>query len=151
MNTTEKDRPEEGTTCTLSRRLNAEEGYTLTELMIVLVVIGVLTLIALPRFMGVATRAKMTEAQTQLKHLHMLQQAHVYERDVYGATLAGIGFEQSALVTENGNARYTIAVERADASGYTATATAVVDFDKDGTFNVWEVDETGEVRQRTPD
>lgn len=128
-----------------------EDGYTLTEMMIVLVVIGILTLIALPKFMSVTTKAKMTEAKTQLKHLHTLQKTHYYERDRYAEELSAIGFEQRTLVTDGGNARYEIAIEEAGTAGYTATATAVVDFDNDGTNNVWEVDETGEVRQRVAD
>lgn len=132
-------------------RLADESGYTLTELMIVLVVIGILTLIALPKFMNVATKAKMTEAKTQLKHLHTLQTAYYYERDVYASSLAPLGFEQSPLVTDGGTARYEIAIDEAGRSGYVATATAVVDFDNDGTFNVWIVDESGQIRQKTAD
>ncbi len=131
--------------------IREEEGYTLTEMMIVLVVIGILTLIALPKFMSVTTKAKMTEAKTQLKHLHTLQKTHYYERDRYAKNLAALGFEQQTLVTDGGNARYEISVEKASTSGYTAIARAVVDFDNDGTHNVWEVDQSGEIQQRVAD
>lgn len=131
--------------------LRDESGYTLTELMIVLVVIGILTLIALPKFMGVATKAKMTEAKTQLNHLHTLQKAHYFERDVYASRLSAIGFEQSSLVTNGGTARYRIEIEDASRAQYVATATAVVDFDNDGTYNVWQVDQSGQITQRTAD
>jgi len=123
----------------------------LTELMIVLVVIGILALLALPKFMNVTTKAKMTEAKTQLKHLHTLQTAHYYERDVYAERLAALGFEQSTLITDGGNARYRIAIDESGRSGYRATATSVVDYDNDGTFNVWAVDESGAIQQVTPD
>lgn len=131
--------------------IREEDGYTLTEMMIVLVVIGILTLIALPKFMSVTTKAKMTEAKTQLKHLHTLQQTHYYERDRYAENLAALGFEQQTLVTNGGNARYEISIEQAGTSGYTAIARAVVDFDNDGTHNVWEVDQSGEIQQRVAD
>jgi type IV pilus assembly protein PilE len=131
--------------------LRDESGYTLTELMIVLVVIGILTLIALPKFMGVATKAKMTEAKTQLNHLHTLQKAHYFERDVYASRLSAVGFEQSPLVTNGGTARYRIEIEDASRAQYVATATAVVDFDNDGTYNVWQVDQSGQITQRTAD
>jgi hypothetical protein len=36
-------------------------------------------------------------------------------------------------------------------NAYMMTATSIVDFNRNGTFNVWEVDETGVVRERTPD
>lgn len=131
--------------------VSGEEGYTLTEMMIVLVVIGILTLIALPKFMSVATKAKMTEAKTQLKHLHTLQKTHYFERDRYAETLGAVGFQQQKLVTNGGNARYKISIEQAGSSQYTAVAKAVVDFDNDGTYNVWQVDQTGRITQRVAD
>lgn len=131
--------------------LREEAGFTLTELMVVLVIIGILALLALPRFMKVTTKAKMTEAQMNLKQVLTLEQAFQYEHDVYSTDLPAIGFEQNPLVTDGGNARYRISVERADQDGFIAVATSVVDFDKDGTFNVWQVDQNGQITQRTED
>lgn len=119
--------------------------------MVVLVIIGVLTLLALPRFSGVINRAKMTEARTMLAHVHTLQRAYFYEHDRYAVTLVDLGFEQSTLISDGGTARYVISIEKGDETSYTALATSVVDFNKNGVFNVWEVDETGQVRVRTPD
>jgi type IV pilus assembly protein PilE len=126
-------------------------GFSLTELMVVLVIIGILTLLALPRFSTVITRARMVEARTMLSHAHTLQQTYHYEYDRYGESIIAIGFEQSPLVSDGGTGRYVIAVERADMNAYMMTATSIVDFNRNGTFNVWEVDETGVVRERTPD
>src|SRR6056297_1183267 len=69
----------------LARSLRTSEGYSLLEIMIVIVIIGVLALIAIPKFMGTAARAKMVEASTMLKQVYTLQQAHLYERDLYDA------------------------------------------------------------------
>jgi type IV pilus assembly protein PilE len=131
--------------------LKREEGFSLTELMIVLVIIGILMLLALPKFMNVITRAKMTEAKMMLKQVHTLQEAYHYERDIYSTDLTAIGFEQSALVSEGGTARYVISIEEGDDTTFAALATAVVDFDGDGTFNVWEVGPDGKILERTPD
>jgi prepilin-type N-terminal cleavage/methylation domain-containing protein len=62
----------------LARSLRTSEGYSLLEIMIVIVIIGVLALIAIPKFMGVTARAKMVEAKTMLKQVTTLQQAHLY-------------------------------------------------------------------------
>ncbi len=128
-----------------------ERGFTLTELMIVLVIVGILALLALPRFMRVISDAKMTEAKMMLRQVHTLEQSQLYATDSYSTNLDQIGFEQTPLVTEGGTARYRIAVESADPSGFVATATSIADFDHDGTFNVWEVDQAGAIRIRTPD
>ena len=67
-------------------------GYSLTELLIVLVIVGILALLAIPRFLGVTTRAKMTEAKLALRNVHTLQQAHSFEYDRYATDLAQTGF-----------------------------------------------------------
>ena len=135
----------------LTRSLRDEEGFSMTELMVVLVIIGILTLIALPRFMGMTTKAKTTEAKMQLRTLHALMQSYYFEYDQYTTDLALIGFEQSPTVDNEGSARYLISVESAEGAQFIAIATAVVDFDKDGQFNVWEVNQDGLIVERTPD
>lgn len=128
-----------------------EEGFSLSELMIVIVIIGILAMLAIPRFMGVTVEAKMTEAKMMLKQLHTLQSAYYYAHDRYAPSLDAVGFQQTRLVNDGGTARYVIAVEQADAQVFVATATSTVDYDKDGTFNVWQIDADGVLTQRTPD
>ena len=128
-----------------------QQGFSLTELMVALVIIGVLVLLALPRLMPVVNKAKATEAKLSLKQVYMLQKAYKFEYDKYSAELPQIGFEQERLITDNGTARYLVEIQNAELSKFVATATSVVDFDDDGTFNVWEVNETGIIREVTPD
>jgi type IV pilus assembly protein PilE len=128
-----------------------ESGFSLTELMVVLVIVGVLVLIALPRLMPLVTKAKTTEAKLQLKQLHTLEQSYKFEHDCYSSSLPEIGFEQEKLVAQGGQARYRIEVVSADERSYSAHATSVVDFDGDGTFNVWVVDESGGIKEKVPD
>lgn len=136
---------------TYIREWQQEDGFSMTELMVVLVIIGILTLIALPRFMNVTTRAKATEARGMLRHAHALMQAYFFEHDQYPADLATVGFEQALTVADGGSARYTLTIESAQGARFVALATAVSDFDGDGQFNVWEVDQDGLIRERTPD
>ena len=126
-------------------------GFSLTELLIAVVIIGILALLALPRFLTVATRAKQTEAKLALRTLHTLQQAHLYEYDRYAADAVQLGFEQEPTVADGGTSRYRVRIEQADGSHYVAVAEAVVDFDDDGVFDEWAVDETGQVVNRRPD
>ena len=126
-------------------------GFSLTELMVVLIIIGILVLLALPRLMPIVTKAKTTEAKLNLKQLYMLEKSYKFEYDKYSSGLNEIGFEQEKLITEDGSARYKIAITNADASSFVATATSVVDFDNDGVFNVWEVNELGIIKETIPD
>ncbi len=133
------------------RRFRKQSGFSLTELMVVLVIIGVLVLLALPKLLPLVTKAKTTEAKLQLKHLFTLEQSYKYEHDRYSTALSEIGFEQAKLITEGGQARYKIEVLSADESSFSAQAVSVVDFDNDGVFNVWTVDQTGAIKEKVPD
>lgn len=126
-------------------------GFSLTELMVVLVIVGVLVLLALPKLMPVITKAKATEAKLQLKQIYTLQQTYRYEYDHFSTSLAEIGFEQEKLVREGGHARYRMEISSADDKSFIARAVSTVDFDGDGIFNVWEVDQSGTIRERVPD
>ncbi len=119
-------------------KLNA---FSLTELLVVLVIIGILVLIALPNLMPLISRAKATEAKIQLGHVHMLQKNYFYEYSKYSDNIEEIGFEQEKLITDDGNANYLIEIVETDGSSFKARATAVVDFDGDGIYNIWEIDQ----------
>jgi len=127
------------------------KAFTLPELLIVLVIIGILVLLALPRLMPLISRTKATEAQLQLKHLQTLQKSHFYLHSKYSDDFIALGFEQEVLVTDGGAANYRIEIAEAGFDGFLATATAVVDFDGDGQFNVWEIDQENHLVEKIPD
>jgi type IV pilus assembly protein PilE len=133
------------------RNQQSERGFSLTELMVVLVIIGVLVLLALPKLLPLVTKAKTTEAKLMLKQVHTLQQAYRFEHDRFAALLVEIGFEQAALVAEGGQARYRIEIVSATDRAFLARALAVVDFDGDGTLNEWTVDQSGSIKETIPD
>jgi type IV pilus assembly protein PilE len=133
------------------RKWKQDAGFSLTELMIVLVIIGILVLLALPKLLPIVTKAKTTEAKLMLKQVYTLQQSYKYEHDRYSLQLGEIGFEQEKLVSQGGQARYRIEIVNADERGFQAQATSVVDFDNDGTFNVWVVDQAGVVNEKVAD
>jgi len=128
-------------------------AYTLTEILVVLVIIGILVLLALPNLMPLITKAKTTEAKMQLEHAHQLEKAYFYEHSKYAANLNEIGFTQEKLTNEGaeGKANYRLDVISATATGFLVRATAVVDFDGDGTFNVWEIDQEKNLKETVQD
>lgn len=133
------------------RVVGSERGFSLTELMIALVIIGVLVLLALPKLLPVVTKAKTTEAKLMLKQLYTLEQSYKFEHDRYSQALAEIGFEHEKLVSQGGQARYKIEIRSADEKTFVAEATSVVDFNDNGVFNVWMVDQSGVIKERVPD
>lgn len=127
------------------------KAFSLQELLIVLVIIGILTLIALPNLMPLISRAKSAEAQQQLAFLHSLQKTYFYSHSTYSHSLEEIGYEQVPTVNEGGAANYLIEIIEASESEFRARATSVVDFDGDGTFNVWEIDQNKKLTEITKD
>jgi len=135
----------------IKRLLRETSGFSMTELLVVLVIIGVLVLLALPRLMPVVTKAKTTEAKLNLKQVLMLQKSYKFENDKYSSNINEIGFEQEKLVSEGGTARYKIEITESERNSFRALATATVDFDNDGTFNGWELTQEGQIKEVTPD
>lgn len=127
------------------------KAFTLTELLVVLVIIGILVLLALPKLMPLISQAKSTEAKLQLGYVHTLEKTYFYMHSKYSSDLIEIGYEHEKLVTDGGTANYKIEVIEAEASTFKARATAVVDFDGDGEFNVWEIDEQKNLKEITRD
>lgn len=126
-------------------------AFSLPELLVVIVIIGILVLIALPNLMPLISRAKSIEAQQQLVFLHSLQKTYFYTYSKYSSSIDELGFEQQPLVTEGGNANYVIEIVEAADATFRATATSVVDFDQDGIFNVWEIDQNKKLVEITKD
>ncbi len=135
----------------LRKLFKDESGFSLTELLVVIVIIGVLASLAIPKFLSVITRAKSTEAKLMLKQIYNLQQSYYLEKDVYSQNMTVLGFQVEKLVTEGGPARYKIEIPAASATEFIASATAVVDFDKDGVFNKWSINHEGLLKEEVPD
>ena len=123
------------------------QAFTLQELLVVLIIVGILTLLVLPNLLPLITKAKSTEAKLQLEHLYTLQKTYFYEHSTYTNDLLKVDYLQEKTVENGGSANYMIEMVDAEPSGFVAKATAVVDFDGDGVYNVWEIDQDKNLRE----
>lgn len=126
-------------------------AFTLTEVLVVLIIIGILVLLSLPNLLPLISKAKSTEAKIQLEHLYTLEKSYFFEHSKYTKDLSELSFEQQKLVTDGGQANYRIEIIDATEKNFKARATAVADFDSDGTYNVWEIDEDKKLIETTKD
>ncbi len=116
-------------------------AYSMTEILIVLCIIGILLLMVLPSQTSVISQAKSIEAQSMLNHLYGLQKNHFYRYSRYSTEFEDIGFEPALTIEQGGQAIYKIEIVEASANSFKATATSLSDFDGDGNFNTWEIDD----------
>jgi type IV pilus assembly protein PilE len=117
----------------------------------VLVILGILVLLALPNLLPLISKAKSTEAQLQLEHIYTLEKTYFYLNSKYSDNFDDLGFEHAKLSTEGGQANYKIEIIEAGNNTFKARATAVVDFDGDDVFSVWETDQDKNLKEVTKD
>jgi len=116
------------------------KAYSLTEILIVLAIIGILLMMVLPNQTSVVAQARSIEAQKMLNHLYGLQKSYNYRFSKYSSSFEELGFEKEMTIDEGGQAVYKIEITDASVNSFKARAVSVKDFDDDGNFNTWEID-----------
>ena len=126
-------------------RLHNRRGFTLIELMIVVVIIGILAALAIPKFIKVTGKAKVSEAKTILKEIFTLEKAYFNEHDCYVEFANGSACTQIGFDLPEGTSRFQYQVTCTDSSAdFTARATESVDVDGNGaTTGYLEMDQDG--------
>jgi type IV pilus assembly protein PilA len=88
-----------------------QEGFTLVELMIVIVIVGILSAVALPNFLNQTNKAKGTEAKTKLTAL--LKEAHA-EFQMTGNVAATTTAIAPSITSANAAGKFDYAISVAD-------------------------------------
>ena len=99
----------------MRRNRGLRRGFTLIELLIVVVIIGILASIAIPKFRDTKGKAYWAAMRSDLKNLATAEEAYYYDAQVYSTNLDSINFRPSSGVT--------IDVKEATDAGWSATST----------------------------
>ena len=94
--------------------MSKKTGFTLIELLIVVVIIGILASIAIPKFSATREKAFISSMKSDLKNLATQQEIYHNSAFAYGSTMAIVGASRSDGVT--------ITINEATGSGWAATA-----------------------------
>ena len=94
--------------------MRGNKGFTLIELLIVVVIIGILAAIAIPKFANTKEKAYIAGMKSDLRNLVTAQEAYFSDNVTYASVLTNLAYSQSA-----GN---TVTVVSASGTGWSATA-----------------------------
>jgi prepilin-type N-terminal cleavage/methylation domain-containing protein len=101
--------------------MRSRQGFTLIELLIVVVIIGLLAAIAIPKFANTKEKATVTSMRSDLRNLATAQEGYWVENRVYyGGVIPNLPTFQFQTTTG-----VTITIVNATDAGWSARATAV--------------------------
>jgi type IV pilus assembly protein PilA len=106
----------------LQKRLdNDEQGFTLIELMVVVLIIAILIAIAVPTFLGARVRAQDRAAQSDLRNALLAAEVHYVDAQDYNPTVAQLDAIEPEYTYND-----DITLAAVDVIGYTGAATEII-------------------------
>ena len=76
-------------------RFTGKKGFTLIELLIVVVIIGILAAIAIPKFASTKEKAYIASMKSDLKNLATSEEAYYSDKNTYSTDTTALNFNTS--------------------------------------------------------
>ena len=102
----------------------AKKGFTLIELLIVVVIIGILAAIAIPKFSNTKDKAKLASVKTDIRNYMTAEEAYFSDNSTYG-TYAQLQATPYNFVLSAGNAGADNGTISAQGYGITVTNSSI--------------------------
>ena len=130
--------------CMKSKVLKLPRGFSLLEVMIVVVIIGILATLAYPSLDAYLQRSKQTEAKVSLSAIYTAQKIYFATNQTYADSLSKLDVK----LENGGNERYTITLT-GDSTSFTATAKG--NLDDDAALDTWTIDQSKNLQNTVND
>ncbi len=129
----------------MPRTRAAAAGFTLIELMVAMVILGVLVGVAVPAYTSQTRKSRRTEARTALLDIAGREERYYSTNNKYSSTASDLGYSTFDPVGSGGYYKVTVTVPNASPTTYSVTATPVSGKgqDKDTQCASFSVDQLG--------
>ena len=132
------------TFCIISRMKRLRQGFSLLEVMIVVVIIGILATLAYPSLEGYLQRSKQTETKVGLSAVYTAQKIYFAINQTYADSLSNLDVH----LETGGSSRYSITLTGSSSS---FTATAKGNLDDDAVLDIWTIDQNKTLQNTVSD
>ena len=102
------------------------KGFTLIELLIVVVIIGILAAIAIPKFSNTKEKAYLASMKSDLRNMATVQEAYFADFQIYIGSGSASNLGGTTATTLNGfvpSSGVTVSATGSGGTGWTATST----------------------------
>ena len=98
--------------------MRRSRGFTLIELLMVIVIIGILVSVLIPRFANSREKAFVTAMKSDLRNLATAQESYYYDYSAYSSDV-------TLLAAFNATVGVSVTVNEASIGGWSASATSI--------------------------